>query len=387
MCLTHTVALALAVGYTVGMTANQVLEISRTSHGETRVVDDELGELAEGSVRLKVDRFSITANTVTYANAGDMLGYWDFYPSGTEGWGRTPAMGWGEVAESNHPDVEVGGRYYGWYPMAQFVDMTVSVTPTGLRDDGDHRAAHAPVYRTLEAPAADPLFPDSLAADAVGDVEDRHALVRGLFMTGYLSAAFFQSHDWYGTPTAVLLSASSKTAIGFADAAQRLGASRVVGVTSPGNVDFVSSIDAYDSVITYDQAQAGDHDITSGVIVDMAGNRPVLAALHEKLGDSIGYSMMIGMTHHDVPQVEVSSGPSPQLFFAPTAMSEMSQAGTDTAALQADAASSLAAFVEASHEWLEVDRVAGAEAAAETWEAVHGGTLPPNIGRIVSMHS
>lgn len=205
-------------------------------------------------------------------------------------------------------------------------------------------------------------------------------------MTGYLAAAFFRSHDWYSTPTAVVLSASSKTAIGFAESAVRLGARRLVGVTSAGNVEFVSALGTYDTVVSYDDVMSGDHDIDSGIVIDMAGNRPVLAALHEQLGDAIGYSMAVGMTHHDVPQVEVASGPTPTLFFAPTAMSEMSEAGSDTAEIQRDAAAALGDFVVASRDWLDVDRVSGAEAAAESWSAVHDGTLPPSVGRIVSMH-
>ena len=135
-----------------------------------------------------------------------------------------------------------------------------------------------------------------------------------------------------------------------------------------------------------DQVLSGEHEVTSGVIVDMAGNGSVLAALHERLGDDIGYSMRIGMTHHDVPKVEVASGPSPQLFFAPTAMSEMSDAGADAATVMADASAALSRFIEGSHDWLEVDRVSGPEAAAQSWSAVHDGSLPPSTGRIVSMH-
>ena len=38
--------------------------------------------LAQGQVRLRVERFALTANTVTYATTGDTLGYWDFFPTG-----------------------------------------------------------------------------------------------------------------------------------------------------------------------------------------------------------------------------------------------------------------------------------------------------------------
>ena len=135
---------------------NTVLEVNRSSHDETRLTTEELAPLADGQVLLKIDRFALTANNVTYAVAGDMLGYWDFFPA-ADGWGRVPAMGWADVVESNHPGVEAGGRYYGWFPMAQYVSMTVGVTADGLRDDGDHRQAHAPVYRSYVSTEHDPF--------------------------------------------------------------------------------------------------------------------------------------------------------------------------------------------------------------------------------------
>ena len=59
------------------------------------------GELAENEVLFKVDRFALTANNISYASAGDSLGYWGFFPA-EESWGRIPAMGWGEVIAPDH---------------------------------------------------------------------------------------------------------------------------------------------------------------------------------------------------------------------------------------------------------------------------------------------
>ena len=61
--------------------------------------------LAAGQVRFRIERFAVTANTVTYATTGDILGYWDFFPTGEPDWGCVPAMGWAEIVESQHPDV------------------------------------------------------------------------------------------------------------------------------------------------------------------------------------------------------------------------------------------------------------------------------------------
>jgi hypothetical protein len=144
-------AVALVLLHYCSRMENLHLEIDRKDHGVTRLVDEPLPVPGPGQVRLRVDRFALTANTVTYATTGDLLGYWDFYPSGNPDWGRVPAMGWAEVVATAHPDVPVGGRYSGWYPMSRYVDVLVKPTPDGLRDEGPHRAAHAPVYRAFAA--------------------------------------------------------------------------------------------------------------------------------------------------------------------------------------------------------------------------------------------
>ncbi len=366
-----------------------VLEVNRSAIGETRLVVDELGERADGAVRFRVERFSVTANTTTYAEFGDMLDYWGFWPSGDDTFGRVPAMGWAEVVESAHPGVEVGTRYYGWFPMAEYVDAVVGVTATGLRDDGPHRAQHAPVYRTFERTDLDPMHPAAagVAPEALADAEDRHALLRGLFITGYLADGFLDANGWFGADHAVVLSASSKTAIGFAASAARHDGVSIVGVTSPGNVDTVRDLGWYDSVVTYDDvAAAVPGDASGAVVIDMAGNGPALEALHDALGDRIGYSMVVGRTHHDAPPAAPASGPTPEMFFAPTALVSMREQGVDTDGFQAAMGPSLAEFVEGSSRWMAVERSAGPDAAADTWSEVLAGSVPPSVGRITSLH-
>lgn len=368
-------------------TTTDALEVDRGDTSVTRLVTDTLpdaDDLPDGQVRMRVDRLAITANTVTYAEMGDMLGYWDFYPTGDDTWGRVPAMGWADVTASAHPDVEAGGRYYGWFPMVGTVDLSVTPTRHGLRDDGEHRHAHAPVYRTFEDSRSDPLAPTGFV-DAVelGDLEDRQALLRGLFLTGFLADAFFEHNDWFGARRAVVLSASSKTAIAFADCASQRGLDALIGVTSPGNVDFVRGLDRYSDVVTYDEIAS----IAPGpaVAIDMAGNGPATRALHGNLGDALAHSMLVGRSHHDAPPARPDKGPKPEVFFAPTAMSQLAEGGTDQAELQERSAPALRTFVEGSRDWLDVDRSSGPEATATTWAEVHAGAVPPNIGRIVSL--
>ena len=169
------------------------LEVHRNDIGRTRLVDEAHGDgaLPAGQVRLSIDRFAVTANNITYAVFGDMLGYWDFFPTGDEEWGRVPAMGWATVVESRAPEVAIGTRFYGWYPMASHATFTPVVTADGFRDDGAHRSQHAPVYRTYVATGADPMYPAASegVAGSIEDAEDRHVLLRGLALTGFLAEA------------------------------------------------------------------------------------------------------------------------------------------------------------------------------------------------------
>lgn len=367
------------------ITSTPVLEVDRTGTATTRITTDELGALAPDQVRLRVERFAVTANTVTYAEVGALLGYWDFFPTGDDRWGRVPAMGWAEVVESAHPDVAPGGRYYGWFPMAGWVDLTVTPTAHGLRDDGPHRSAHAGVYRAFEDTRHDPLYPSGERdAERRADLEDRHALLRGLFLTGYLADAFFSSQDWFGAEAAIVLSASSKTAISFARCVAAGGGPRLVGVTSPGNVDFVQGLDLYADVVTYDEV--ADLPVVPAVAIDMAGNGAVLNALHDRFADRLAHSMVVGRTHNDAPSASVTAGPTPAMFFAPTALEQMRQGGADVAAVLADSQTALVDFVVHSEDWLTVQHTHGPEAAAATWAEVHAGRVGPDVGRIASLH-
>jgi hypothetical protein len=55
--------------------------------------------LAEGEALLQIDRFAFTANNITYALAGEIAHYWDFFPADA-GWGRIPVWGFADVLAS-----------------------------------------------------------------------------------------------------------------------------------------------------------------------------------------------------------------------------------------------------------------------------------------------
>jgi hypothetical protein len=359
-------------------TINFTLQIHRLRHGESRTCQSTMPDLAAGQVRFRIERFAVTANTVTYATTGDLLGYWDFFPTGEQDWGCVPAMGWAEVVESRHPDVAAGGRFYGWFPMARYVDMTVTPVAEGVRDDGPHRAAHAPVYRSYVATDRDAFYQSG------SDAEDRHALLRGLFITGWLAEDYFADNDWFGARRVVVLSASSKTAIGFAHCADARVGIEIIGVTSSRNHAFTHRLGCYDEVVTYDEID--DLPAATPIVsIDMAGNGPVLATVHTHFGEQLKHSMAVGRSHHDAPSRGAAlAGPKPAFFFAPSQVKKRVQ-DWGVRAYQERVAASLNGFVDWSHEWLAVEHSFGAESAAATWHEVHAGHVAPDVGYVVSL--
>jgi len=357
---------------------NLVLELDRRSLGTGRLVEEPLPPLPAGQVRLRIERVALTANTVTYAVTGDVLGYWGFFPGANPGWGRVPAMGWATVVESRVDGVEPGQRCYGWYPLARYVDFTATATAEGFRDDGAHRQAHAPVYRAYSDTRRDPLYQPG------EDAEDRHALLRGLYVTGWLADDFLHGNGYYGARRALVLSASSKTALGYAHCASQRDGLEIVGLTSPRNHAFVEHVGCYDEALAYDEVSRIPRDAPI-VSIDMSGSGPLLAAVHGHFGDSLKHSMAIGRSHHDSPpRADGLPGPKPEFFFAPTQVKRRVQEW-GLAGYQARIGTALHGFVDWSRAWLTVQRVAGGEAAVAAWGEAHAGRTAPDRGCIVTL--
>ncbi|MEM1183007.1 MAG: DUF2855 family protein [Acidobacteriota bacterium] len=356
-------------------------EVKRDDLPSTRILSQPEGsELADGEVLFEIDHFALTANNITYALVGDQLDYWGFFSVG-DGWGRIPAMGWSNVVASKHPEVEVGGRYFGWYPMSSHVKVAVEPSSTGLLDASPHRSQHAIIYRSFQDSRRDPFY------DA--EREERHALLRGLFITSFLADDFLADQGFFGSERTVVLSASSKTAIGFA--AQSHGRGRnTVGVTSPGNVDFVKALELYDDVLTYDAIEALEPSVGTAV-VDMAGNTEVLARVHRHLDGHVRYSMGIGLSHAGAGRSGTAAsegmpGPEQAMFFAPSQVEKRLRDWGPKVYGQR-LGESLGAFVRGSERWLEIERADGTDAVGQTYLRLLAGRIPPSHGFIASLLS
>ena len=353
------------------------LEVRKDQWSDTRVVTEPLStELSENEVLLKIDSFALTANNISYAGAGDLLGYWRFFPA-SEGWGRIPAMGWAEVIASAHPNIQTGERVWGFFPFSTHLQILAgSVKPDGFHDISAHRADLAPVYARFERASANPIY------DAAR--EDRDSLLRGLFMTSWLVDDFMDVNKCFGANACLITSASSKTSIALGYCVKKRGAMKSIGITSPGNVAFCEALGCYDRVVTYDAVATLDAS-EPVVVVDMAGSASVLSDLHHHYGDNMKYSCRIGATHYEeMGAVDNLPGATPEFFFAPGHIQTRS-AEIGATKLMVSMGGDFAGFRADSENWLTVEYSRGAEAAEATYQAVLTGKTNPASGQIVSM--
>lgn len=355
----------------------RTLEVRRDAWQETRIEDHALSlELADNEVVLKVLRLALTANNISYATAGDMLGYWGFFPA-EEGWGRIPAMGWGEVIASAHPGIEVGELVWGFFPYSTHLKIIAGdVSSHEFHDRSPHRAEYAPVYARFERTAASPLY------DA--GREDHDSLLRGLFMTSWLVEDYFEVNRYFGARACLVTSASSKTSIALAWCLKRRGAVESVGVTSPGNVAFCESLGYYDRVVVYDEVASLDAS-QPVVMVDMAGSAAVVGALHNHFGDNMKHSLQVGATHYaEAGDTSNLPGATPEFFFAPGHIQTRSaELGAEQLMLQLGAA--YVDFRRDADDWLHIAHSRGPAAVRQAYLSVLTGKAAPSDGQIVSL--
>lgn len=350
-------------------------EVNRDDFRQTRVVEAAPADLAPGQIRLAVERFAFTANNISYAVAGDMLDYWGFFPSESP-WGRLPAMGFGSVSESAHPEIEVGGRYFGFYPMSDQVVIGARPSRRGFSDVGAHRANHADVYIRFSDVAGDPLVRP--------DRGDEYLLLRGLFMTSFLVDDFLDEHDFYGAQQTLVTSASSKTSIALATCLAARG-HRAIGLTSAGNCDFVEGLGLYDEVVTYDDIETLDAT-TPSVVVDMAGDGEVQSRIHHHFTDALRYASQVGATHWEDlgPGAPDLPGPKPEFFFAPGQIAKRSE-DWGPAELDARLGRALADFLDTAPRWLTVQHSAGPTAVTAVYLELLEGRADASVGHILSL--
>lgn len=295
------------------MTVITELWTERSNLRNTKLVEREVTDLAPGEVLFEIEKFALTANNVTYAVSGDMIGYWKYYPAEGE-WGKVPVWGFATAIQSNDENVAVGERVWGFFPIATHAVLEPGrVNEERLTDTAAHRADLPAMYNGYNRTSADPEFLKTL--------ETERCLLFPLFATSFLLSDYLLGNDLFGAEQVLVGSASSKTGFGLAKMLSRNPdvTAKVVGLTSPKNVDFVDSLKCCDEIIAYDDVTALDPSVKSA-FVDMSGNGPVRTALHNHFGDNLVESCLVGVTHWEAAQESTSDlpGAKPAFFFAPS---------------------------------------------------------------------
>lgn len=354
----------------------QVMRSDYSQH-QTKTVSENPA-LESGCALVKIDRFAFTANNITYAVAGDLLGYWQFYPAideDVDAWGVIPVWGFGEVVESSADGMNVGDRFFGYWPPAEHtVVQPLKINESGFVEGAEHRQKLPPAYNNYRRVPAK-------SGDTTADNEQM--VLWPLFLTGYLIAEQLNDHDFYGAQQVIVLSASSKTSLGLGYALQEFKASpKSLGLTSASNKPFVSTLGVYNDTIDYDALDSLDPSIPT-TIVDMAGNSELLGRLHKLFGANMRQTINVGVTHWNsgAPSPDVIADRS-EMFFAPTRMIKLNKEwGAE--GFQQKTGSFIAKAAERSRTWLKFREINGIERLETVYLDVLNGKVDPAEGIVV----
>jgi hypothetical protein len=363
------------------MTMSQLTRLlsDKTALNHTRIATGPLEPVAQGEALFEIRRAAVTTNNITYAAFGDAMQYWNFFPTGEEGWGHMPVWGFADVMASTVPGVEVGERFYGYFPLASHLRMKpVRVTERGFYDGAEHRLALTSAYNQYTRVTADPAYRPS--------DENYQALVRPLFITSFMLADFLQDNAFFGAKRLVVSSASSKTAYGTAFCLEGQGGIELVALTSPRNRAFVEGLGCYQRCVGYDELERIGAELPT-LYVDFSGDEGLRAKVHHHFGSALVYDCFAGSAQntHFLRDTGLP-GPVPTFYFAPVQIRKRN-ADWGHAEVNRKFNEAQLAFIrragDASRPWMLVQEHAGLAAAQALVADLHAGRIDPALGHVV----
>jgi hypothetical protein len=363
-----------------------VFEVAKNDLHKTRVVALNIEHpLAENEVLLRVDKFALTANNISYGITGESLGYWLFFPSDNDPhqWGRLPVMGYADVVSSNNEHIKVGERVWGFMPMATHLKITAgNISKAGFSDVSPCREGLSPVYCRFDRVSENPFYQQKN--------EDYDILLRGLFTTSWLVDDFMFDNQYFGAQQYLITSASSKTSIALAFTIKQRGERPAIGITSTANRHFVESLGCYTKVISYEEITTLDPNVSS-ILVDMAGGKTTLSSIHHHFAKQLCYSCRIGATQHgdidvnDTMSINNLPGATPTFFFAPTQLKKRSlDWGAGETMKQMSV--SLLHYIEFCRSSITIAHTHDIDHLNEIYQDVLTGTADASVGQIISLN-
>jgi len=361
------------------------LQTLKTDLKKTRIVTQQLGnDIDENQVLLKVERFSFTANNVTYGVAGDAIGYWQFFPP-TENlnneWGCIPMWGFAEVVSSNNDDIKNGERIFGYFPPANNLLVNpIKISLQSFVDGKEHRKELPPVYNNYVRLNGEENYDSSM--------DNVRALLFPLHITAFCLCDALEEQAYEGASQVIIISASSKTGIGLAQGlADNADSPKIVGLTSRNNTNFLEGLGCYDEVISYDQLEKINNQDLS-VMVDMSGNQEILSSIQDSLGNNMVKCLTVGMTHWNKggtvedALAEAELQDRTEFFFAP---SHIQKRNSDWGVEGYNKRTSIfmSKRAEQSREWMQIKEISGLDKFIQTYQEIVSGDIKPNEGIIV----
>lgn len=357
------------------------LQSRKTKLHDIQLVETSIPKISDGEICLKVDRFAFTSNNITYGVAGDMLGYWQFFPpqtSSSEGWGLLPVWGFADVIKSKSDGIPVGDRIFGYFPPATHTKMKpVKITNSGFIEGAEHRSQLPPAYNRYSRVAGEPSYN--------ADMDDMRMLLFPLHITSFCLHDYLADNNWFGAKQVLIVSASSKTSLGLAYGLYNDDSAPAnIGITSARNLEFVNSLGYYDDAFTYDHIESLKNVPTA--IVDMSGNTDVAQKIRARLGENMKQWISVGITHWE--DRDPASAPSQDdrtaMFFAPSHIQKRMK-DWGPAEFQKRSMGFMMKSIGASQAWLKVKEVDGISGLADIYQNVCDGRIPANEGVIVKV--
>ena len=332
-----------------------------------------VGDLKPGEVRLAVEKFGLTANNVSYTQFGDgkITPFWNAFPGPPE-FGRVPLWSFVRVGESRNADIPVGGRYFGYVPMASHHTVQAEVTPRGFMDTSPQRGFLHPWYLTFQRVSQ----PD--------DLDDFRALMRPVFPASFNLASLVERQAALGAKSLIVTSASCKTAIGMVDELleRRVGIA-TVAITSAGNKAFIESLGIYGEVATYDAIESAT--VTPpAVFIDFTGAAKWRRAVYQYLAPSLSCGVLIGFTHPGAEDVAPPGLPNPQpeFFFTPMIEAQaIAEEGADAYYSRYHEAETR--FLQRMSSWLAIRHGQGPADLVEAFQCLLAGDQAPDVSRVL----
>ncbi|HEY7266961.1 MAG TPA: DUF2855 family protein [Solirubrobacterales bacterium] len=315
----------------------------------------------------------MTTNNITYALMGEAMSYWDFFPAEAP-WARMPVWGYADVVASEADGVPEGTRVFGYLPPASHLVVRPDrPSETDFVDATPHRQKLPAAYNRYLRTDGNEIYEQ--------ENEDYEILLWPLYFTSFLIDDFLHDEGMFGAKAAVLSSASSRTTSALAYLLKRRSGTEVIGLTSPGNVEFTEGLGIYDRVVPYEELDSIDTD--PALYVDVAGNAKVRGAVHGHWGDELKHSAAVGITHQgDLGGSGELAGPKPTFFFAPTRLQKRSE-DWGPEGLNQRIAEAWAPYVEWVRGWLRVEHGSGAEDIERIYRELLEGRSDPAVGHVL----